>query len=278
MQVRLIRQLWGVEDWEKSFPKIKANGYEAVETPPMMLNEDQRIKLQDLIKKHDLKFVYQVHTNVYTEGRNNDMDHHVNYFREQLRHAKSMGAILCNSHSGLDSWTDEEKIVFFTRLVEVEKEEGIPVCHETHRRRALYNPWTTRNILQRVPDLKICADLSHWFNVCESTLDEMLDIIEIVGRHCILIHGRVGHSQGPQVPDPRAPEWLCWVEAHERCWDIIWQQQKAVGRTYTFFEPEFGPPPYCPVLPFTGMPVTNVWEISEWIKNRDIERFETFNL
>jgi len=185
-----------------------------------------------------------------------------------------MGAIFCNSHTGYDGWSFEESLQVFTTCLELEKEYNIIVCHETHRRRILYNPWVCKKLLQALPDIKICADLSHWFNVVEDTLDDELDIIELVGRHCILIHSRVGHSQGPQVSDPRAPEWLPWVEAHERCWEIIWKGMKEVGRPLIYLEPEFGPPPYCPTLPYTNVPVTDVWEVCEWFIKRLVDKYE----
>jgi hypothetical protein len=39
---------------------------------------------------------------------------------------------------------------FFQEVLQIEKEIGIPVFHETHRRRVFYNPWTTRDILLKV--------------------------------------------------------------------------------------------------------------------------------
>jgi len=188
-----------------------------------------------------------------------------------------MNAIFVNSHSGYDGWSFEENVEFFSQILEIEKEVGIVVCHETHRRRALYNPWICRDLLRRFPELKICADLSHWFTVVEDTLDDELDIIELLGKHCVHIHCRVGHSQGPQVPDPRAPEWMPWVEAHERVWDIIWREMKHVGREFLYLEPEFGPPPYLWTLPYTNVPVTNLWDVCEWFKDRQQERFLKFS-
>jgi hypothetical protein len=83
----------------------------------------------------------------------------------------------------------------------------------------------------------------------------------------------VGYDQGPQVPDPRVqhiialfltvcnllhikvvtilhilfcsfflkdPVWMPWLEAHERCWEVIWKAQKAANRQFSHMEPEFG--------------------------------------
>ena len=43
-------------------------------------------------------------------------------------------------------------------------------------------------------------------------------------------HCRVGYDHGPQVADPRAPEWIPYMEGHERWWDAIWKAQKARGQ------------------------------------------------
>lgn len=275
MQFRSVRHLWGVpEPWEDAYQKIHSNGYYAVECPLFLYTEEQKAKALSLSKLHNLHMVCQIHTSLPWGPKNKNMDDHIASFRKQVRDAKELGVLFVNSHSGYDGWTDQEKIHFFTQLIHIEKEEGIMVAHETHRRRALYNPWCSKAILEALPDLKITADLSHWFAVVESDLDDEMDIIELVGRHCYHIHARVGHSQGPQVPDPRAPEWLPWVEAHERCWDVIWRMQHAAKKEFTYYEPEFGPPPYCPTLPWTNVPVTNVWDVCEWVVKRGKERFE----
>lgn len=76
--------------------------------------------------------------------------------------------------------------------MKIEKEFGITVAHETHRRRIFYNPWDTRDLITKVesifhdefifqfPDLKITADLSHWFCVLSNDLDGEMDVISKV--------------------------------------------------------------------------------------------------
>lgn len=54
------------------------------------------------------------------------------------------------------------------------------------------------------------------------------------------VHCRVGYENGPQVPDPRAPEWLPYVEEHEKWWDLIWDVQARRGDKVSTFVPEYG--------------------------------------
>jgi len=277
MKINTVRHLWGVDEWEVAFPKIKANGYTAVETCPGIQTESERSRLKTLCHKHELKLVYQIHTDDYSAfpKRQKSVQTHVNRFKELLEDAKnSFGDILLfvNSHSGYDGWTTEERDQFFTQAVALQKNYSFVIAHETHRARVMFNPWVTRELVQKFPDLRLTADLSHWFAVCERALDDETDVIKIIASHVHLIHGRVGHSQGPQVPDPRSDLWHKWLVHHELLWDIIWKAQRENKVATTFFEPEFGPPPYAWVTGY-GTPQTNVWDVCEWVTKREVERF-----
>jgi hypothetical protein len=129
-------------------------------------------------------------------------------------------------------------------------------------------------MLDQFANLRLCCDLSHWVCVCERLIDSELAIIQQCAQHCIHLHARVGYEEGPQVPDPRAPEYARYVEAHERWWDLIWDAQQAQGHPYSTLTPEFGPPGYLHTLPYTQMPVADLWEICEWQAQRQAQRFQ----
>jgi hypothetical protein len=57
------------------------------------------------------------------------------------------------------------------------------------------------------------------------------------------IHARVGYSEGPQVPDPSAPEYQDEVEAHMGYWTDLMKSLQEKGKT-VYVEPEHGPWPY----------------------------------
>lgn len=162
---------------------------------------------------------------------------------------------------------------FFAGALQIEKELGIPISHETHRRRFMFTPWNTAEVVKKFPLIKITADISHWMCVLSNTMDAHMDLIRAIAPNVYHIHGRVGYDNGPQVPDPRAPEWTSWVEAHERCWDIFWKQRASDGADAMYFEPEYGPPPYCQTLPWTGVAVVNIHDVAEWQTSRAVERF-----
>lgn len=146
------------------------------------------------------------------------------------------------------------------------------MAHETHRGRTFYNPWTTARVLEGVDGLQLCCDLSHWVCVCERLLDDE-GILRLCAQRCLHIHARVGYEEGPQVPDPAAPEYRPHLEAHERWWDMMWDQQEKRGMAATTLTPEFGPPAYLHTLPHTNVPVADLWAVCNWQAARQKQRF-----
>ncbi len=84
---------------------------------------------------------------------------------------------------------------------------------------------------------------------------------------------RVGYDHGPQVPDPRAPEWLPYVEGFEVWWDKIWEAQKGKGDKHSTMTCEHGPPNYQWALPYTRQPIADIWEVNNWVQQRETKRF-----
>ncbi|MNR06297.1 hypothetical protein D3C85_1223620 [compost metagenome] len=159
----------------------------------------------------------------------------------------------------------EEQVVFYREAAEIEKQHGIAIGHETHRGRTLFNPWETGKLLDAVPGIKLTADYSHWCCVTESTLELQEENLRKSFPRVQHIHGRIGYAQGPQVPDPRAPEYANELARHLSWWDSIVQAHQEQGRTTLTFTPEFGPPGYLHTLPFTNQPVADLWEVCLWM-------------
>jgi hypothetical protein len=100
------------------------------------------------------------------------------------------------------------------------------------------------------------------------------DLLDRCAQHVHHIHGRVGYAQGPQVPDPRAPEYAAELTAHERWWDRLWESMRARGFATATFTPESGPDGYLHLMPYTQKPVADLWEINRWLGHRQLERFK----
>ena len=125
------------------------------------------------------------------------------------------------------------------------------MVHETHRGRFTYAANITKNYLDKLPSLRLTFDISHWCAVHESYLDDQAEAVQAAMARTDHIHSRVGYPEGPQVSDPRAPEWKAALEKHLAWWDkiVAMRQQKGSPVTVTA---EFGPVSYMPTLPFTN--------------------------
>jgi hypothetical protein len=81
------------------------------------------------------------------------------------------------------------------------------------------------------------------------------------------IHARIGHQEGPQVNDPRAPEWAGTVKRHLEWWDKIVEMKIKDGTRKLTILTEFGPPDYMPTLPYTRQPLSDQWAINVHMMN-----------
>ena len=261
MKFLLIRHLWGVTgDWEDVFPRFHALGFRGIEVALPVAKERRR--LRRLLAAHQFDCIPQI----FTAGAN--VAAHLESFRRQIGEAASLSPLFINAHSGQDAWSESEANRFFEAALAIEQSGGFLIAHETHRGRILFNPWVTRRLLEQFETLKLCCDFSHWVCVGERLLDDQIAIIRQSAARCLHLHARVGYEQGPQVPDPRAPEFAAHLAAHERWWRLVWDAQIKRGDKISTLTPEFGPPGYLHTLPFTQAPVSDLWEICHWQARR----------
>lgn len=272
MRLTLVRHLWGVtEAWAEFLPRAKAAGYDAIEVNILELAPERRRELTARLTDLGLGLVAQIFTNGFVAG--GAVATHVDSFQRQCDLALGMGARLINCHGGRDAFTRDEALDFYRRVVDHERGLSLAVAHELHRGRVFHAPWTTVPVLAAFPTLMVTADFSHWVCVCERLPDDQLPAIRLVAERCLHLHARVGHAQGPQVNDPRAPEWATELAAHERWWDLCWAAQERRGLAESTLTPEFGPPTYQPTAPYSGAPLADLSAICDWMARRQAERF-----
>jgi hypothetical protein len=259
VRLLLLRSLWGVTSpLPDAFRRFASRGYAGVETT---LHDDPPL-VKSLVATHD----FRLSGMVYTGG--DGVDAHFDSLREQIDQWLKIGATQINAHSAKDAWPIAESVEFYGRCVEYERTLPIVVTHETHRGRAFFSPWATRDILTQVPNVRLCCDYSHWVCVTERLLGDCDEILRLAARHCGHVHARVGYEQGPQVPDPSAPEYARHLEAHERWWRMIWQTWADAGCEELTVVPEFGPPAYLQTMPHSNRPLADLNSVVEWMAER----------
>jgi hypothetical protein len=197
---------------------------------------------------------------------------HLADFRAQVSLGAETGAVFLTCLAGSDSWPLSRAIEFYGSALELGRASGVELSFETHRSRPTFNPWATAELLRALPELRLTCDFSHWCVVCERLVDDdaALALAIARARH---IHARVGYAQGPQVPEPRAPEYSLELAAHEEWWRRILLRAREHGSPSFTVTPEFGPDGYLQHLPFTNVPVADLVDINRWMAARQRARF-----
>jgi sugar phosphate isomerase/epimerase len=247
--------------------KAKEAGYDGVEVW-LPGDEKSRSEFLQAMQKHNLKFAF-----LYGGGDRNP-EKHLTQFQEGVKAALSMKPLYLNCHSGKDYFSFDQNKKFIEWTYSFGKDSGVPIYHETHRGRILYSSPIARNYLEAIKDLRLTLDISHWCAVHESLLGDQDENVNAALSKTEHIHIRVGHPEGPQVNDPRAPEWESAVKAHFAWWDKIVERKRTEGKPLTFLT-EFGPIDYMPALPYTRQPVANQWEINSYMKNVVRKRYSS---
>jgi hypothetical protein len=240
--------------------RTAADGFAATEIYLRSLSESPD-EIAAVHEAHGLDLIAQVLTNGATA------EEHLRSLEEQFDFAARCNPVLVNSHAGRDIFSFEDTLKSFRRLIALGRETGIPVVVETHRGRPTYSAIETRKYLEALPELRLTADFSHWMVVHESDLSDQPESVARAIERSHHIHARVGYAEGPQVPDPRAPEWREHVANHVSLWQRIVDHHRQTGTDALTITPEFGPPHYMHTLPFSNEPVGDVWEINVYMRD-----------
>jgi sugar phosphate isomerase/epimerase len=269
MNIKFYAPHWGnVLPFPVFCSQVKAAGYAGVEMP-LPLDQDEKQELLSCLRDHDLELIGQ-----YWQSLEKNLDEHAKNYAKHLRNLAEANPVFINCQTGKDFYSFEQNNRLFELASQIAEQSGLRILHETHRGKCLYAANITFDYLTRLPDLRITLDISHWCNVHESLLADQEEEVALAIAHTDHIHSRVGHPEGPQVNDPRAPEWASTLQAHLEWWDrvVATHEREKTSLTVTT---EFGPASYMPTVPFTQMPLANQWEINVHMMDLLKSRYST---
>jgi Xylose isomerase-like TIM barrel len=274
MELHIFKTLWGhTGNFDEAIAECREHEFGGIEGRPAATKTARRefkIKLSDA----GLEYIAEICTaGSYVPNRQASPYKHLESLHRCAEAAMDCNPRFLTAIAGCDAWGIGQSLDFFGAALRIAEELGVAISFETHRGRSFFNPWTTREILQQLPELKLTCDFSHWCVVCERLLDTEPDVLALCVERAHHIHGRVGYDQGPQVPHPAAPEYRGALEAHERWWTQIWRGQAARGMTVSTLTPEFGPDGYLHATPFTNVPVADLLQINHWMAEREKQLF-----
>ena len=253
--------------------KVRDAGYNGVEYGiPNEVTNKELDEAWNRFEKYDLEVIPQ-HYGTYDA----EFEKHLNNYAGWLDMVEPYQALKIDSQTGKDYFTFEQNNKLIERASEHSRACGVEVFHETHRNKFTFAAHITFDYLKRIPGLRITLDVSHWINVAESFLQDQPDAMELAIQRTEHIHARVGYPEGPQVPDPAAPEWNEALQHHLHWWDKIIERKQSESNSMVTITPEFGPHPYMVHLPYSQVPISNQWENNIYMLNLLKERYSKFS-
>jgi sugar phosphate isomerase/epimerase len=269
-KLKLLATNWGFNGTlEEYCIKVKKEGYDGIELWWPQEKKDQD-ELFTCLKKYELEVGF------LCGGSDSNYQKHLDQFVQMVDAAAKetiQRPLYINCHTGRDYFSYDQGKTFLDHTVELSKSTGIKICNETHRSRLLYSAPVARHYMENIPGLRVTFDVSHWCNVHESLLQDQQETLDMTLQRVDHIHARIGHPEGPQVNDPRAPEWDHAVKAHFAWWDKIVELKKQNGEVLTILT-EFGPPDYMPTLPYTRQPLVDQWAVNVYMMHLIRNRYQ----
>jgi sugar phosphate isomerase/epimerase len=268
MDIQFFCPHWGSETlpFNTFLQKVKQAGYDGVEMS-LPLDTEQRQSIVTAINAMGLKLIAQ-----HWETVEVDFETHLFNYRKRLNNLAAAHPLFINTQTGKDYYSFEQNAILINAATEISEATGVKIGHETHRGKFSFAAHVTKTYLYKIPSLLLCLDISHWCCVAETMLDDQQEAVEKAIRHSSHIHARVGFTEGPQVMDPRAPEWNDVLEKHIAWWKKVIDKKNASGVSSTITT-EFGPFPYLQHLPYTQMPIYSQWEVNVYVMELLRKRF-----
>jgi len=278
MKLEIFRTLWGyTASKAQALDELLAAGFDGMEAR-LPLDAAERSEFAAFLRANRLGYISTVFTayDVLPQQAAAPAEHLQDLDRK-LAWAAELQPRFVNVLAGNDRWPLAQQVEFFGQAMALAQRHGQLCTFETHRSRSLFNPWLTLELIRQLPDLRFTSDISHWIVTCERLLDDPADDLSAFVERVHHIQARVGYDQGPQVPHPGAPEYARELAFHQAHWESIWRAQQARGYTVTTLTPEFGADGYLHHLPFTNVPVADLWSLNVWMARTEREHFQRFS-
>ncbi|WP_394197557.1 sugar phosphate isomerase/epimerase family protein [Litoreibacter albidus] len=193
----------------------------------------------------------------------------IDSLEDTLKMAKDFGAPFVDVIGQVMPIALDDMVPVIETWMEMADKIGMPIQFETHRNCITNDLYTMLQLLDRIPEMRVCADLSHyvvdrefWFPLS----DHDMGLISRVLERSDSFQGRVASRQQIQLPLD-FPQHQKWVELFKGWWRegmASWCDRNATGDC--IFLSELGPPEYA-MTDATGREMSNRWEEAQQIKS-----------
>jgi hypothetical protein len=195
----------------------------------------------------------------------------VESLRETLVMAKDFGSPFVDVIGQVMPLSVDGMIPVVREWIEMADQIGIPIQFESHRNCITNDLYSTLCLLDAVPEMRMCADLSHyvvdrefWFPISERDLG----LISRVLQRSDSFQGRVASRQQIQL-QLDFPQHQKWVKLFKNWWREGLKDWRQRSSGDCIFLCELGPPEYAMTGP-DGIEMSNRWEeglqIKSWVE------------
>ena len=203
----------------------------------------------------------------------NAFPHDVDSMRPLLDMAAEMNATQVNVIGGVMPLTAAEAVPVVETWLAMANEYDFPLLLETHRNGTLNDLFFTLEVLEKIPELRLCADLSHF--VVDRELQIPLNDTDEAYFSTILersdsFQGRISNNQQIQIAID-FPQHQEWVTQYRQWWQqgiSEWHARQAHHATLNFLV-ELGPPSYA-ITGADQRELSDRWQeglqIREWVE------------
>lgn len=268
-KLEIYQSLWGMElrsphvlerTSEESFAMVAEAGFDGMCIDPSAAEIPEMRALHRLYREFELGSM--VNAFPYSED---DM-------QPLLEFAKDFDACMVNVISGVMPIRPEDAVPVVRRWMQEAEDRNMPLLFETHRDGLLNDMYFTLQLMDLVPEMRLCADLSHF--VVDRELrapvpERDREYISSILDRSDCFQGRVASREQVQVAI-NFPQHQEWVEIFKGWWKEgmrAWRQRNADDATLVFLC-ELGPPPYA-ITDGDQRELSDRWEeslqIRDWV-------------
>lgn len=259
-QLDIYQSLWAMElrrpdgkEWkpEECFEKISEAGYRGVCVDPSIDSIEDYRKLAPLFDEHDLGCLM------------NAFPTSIEDMVPLLEFAKEMKAPFVNVIGLMFPLTVDGAIPIIREWLAISRDVGVPILFETHRDCITNDMFFTLQLIDAIPEMRLCADLSHYVVGREMrdpiSADDQVLVDRLIARSDCL-QGRVASREQVQI-SVSFPQNAAWVEIFKGWWEANMRswRSRANEDDRLVFLCELGPPPYG-ITGADGYELADRWE------------------
>ena len=259
--MELRQPAWPERSMDENFARVAEAGYHGICLDPAVAEIPEMLKLQPLFEKYALKSMINAFPYTLSE------------MRPLLELATEMNAVHVNAIGGVMPLSVEDGPIVAERWLEDSDRIGMPLLFETHRDSLLNDLYYTLQLLDAVPGMRLCADLSHFVIDREMRIplgDADRGYMDTILQRSDCFQGRVANREQVQI-QIEFPQHQAWVEQFRNWWTegmASWRARNASDATLVFLC-ELGPPPYA-ITDSKGMELskrcTEALTIRQWVE------------